>query len=66
MNRDTDLHVGLKKVLGKLYALRDSCWGVMIYRRYPSDFAWFEAAAGICQEANDQIKEAGDHLKKNG
>jgi hypothetical protein len=64
MNRGTELHDGLKKVLGKLYSLRDSCWGVMIFQRYPLDFEWFEAAAGICQEADERIREAGDYLKK--
>ena len=64
MNRGTDLRDGLKGVLGKLYTLRDSCWGMIILQRYPPDFAWFEAAAAICQEANDLIKEAADYLKK--
>jgi hypothetical protein len=64
MNRGTDLHDGLKKVLGKLYTLRDSCQGIIITQRYPSDLYWFEAAAAICQEAEDRIKEAGDYLKK--
>jgi hypothetical protein len=64
MNRGNDLHDGLKRVLGKLYALRDSCWGVIIFQRYPPDFSWFEAAAGICQEANDRIREASDYLRK--
>jgi len=64
MNRGTDLHDGLKKVLTKLYTLRESCWGVIIFQRYPPDFVWFEAAAAICQEANERIKEAGAFLKK--
>ena len=62
MNRATDLHDGLKKVLEKLYTLRDSCWGVMIFERYPHEFSWFEAAAGICQEAEERIREAGRFL----
>jgi hypothetical protein len=62
MNRGSDLHDGLKKVLAKLYTLRDSCWGVMIFQRYPPDFDWFEAAAAICEEANDRIREAGRFL----
>jgi len=64
MNRGTDLHDGLKKVLTKLYTLRDSCRGIVRTQRYPPDFSWFEAAAAICEEANDQIREAGDVLKK--
>ena len=65
MNRGTDLHDGLKKVLGKLYTLRDSCWGVMMFQRYPPDFDWFEAAAGICEEAEDRIREAGRFLAES-
>jgi hypothetical protein len=65
MNSDTELHDGLKKVLGKLYSLRDSCWGVIICQRYPRDFEWFEAAAGICQEAEDRIREAGRFLAES-
>ncbi len=64
MNRGTDLHSHLKKVLGKLYTLRDSCRGILITQRYPPDFAWFEAAAAICQEANDRIREASGVLEK--
>ena len=62
MNRGNDLHERLKKTLAKLYTLRDSCWGVIIFQRYPSDFDWFEATAGICQEAEDRIREAGRFL----
>jgi len=64
MNRGSDLQEGSRKILIKLYTLRDSCWGVIIFQRYPPDFYWFEAAAAICQEANDRIKEAGAFLKK--
>lgn len=66
MHRGTDLHERLKKALTKLYTLRDSCWGIIITQRYPPDFSWFEAAAGICQEALDQIRDAGGLLKKSG
>ena len=62
MNRGTDLNERLKKILTKLYTLRDSCWGFIIFQRYPLDFAWFEAAAAICEEANDRIREAGRFL----
>lgn len=62
MNRGTGLGERLKKVLTKLYSLRDSCWGVIILQRYPPDLEWFEAAAGICQEAEDRIREAGRFL----
>jgi hypothetical protein len=65
MNRGTDLHDGLKKILTKLYTLRDSCWGVIIFERYPPDFDWFEAAAGILQEAIDWIKEVVGVLEKS-
>ena len=65
MSRRTELDERLKKILGKLYTLRDSCWGVMIFQRYPPDFDWFEAAAGICHEANDLIKEAGRFLAQS-
>ena len=65
MNRGTDLHDGLKKVLAKLYTLRDSCWGVIIFQRYPPDFHWFEAAAAICEEAEDRIREAGRFLAQS-
>jgi hypothetical protein len=65
MNRGTDVHEGLKKVLTKLYALRDSCWGFIIFQRYPHDFAWFEAAAAICEEANDQLEKAGRFLAQS-
>jgi hypothetical protein len=64
MNRGTDLQEGLSKILTKLYTLRDSCWGVIIFQRYPPDFEWFEAAAGICVEAENRIREAGDYLRK--
>ena len=66
MNTCTDLDERLKKILTKLYTLRDSCWGVIIFQRYPHDFDWFEAAAAICEEAEDRIKEAGDYIKKIG
>ncbi len=66
MNRGTDLHERLKKILTKLYTLRDSCRGIIITQRYPSDFSWFEAAAGISDEAIDHIREAGGLLKKSG
>jgi hypothetical protein len=62
MNRGTEIHDGLKKILTKLYTLRDSCWGFIIFQRYPPDFDWFEAAAGICEEAEDRIREAGRFL----
>jgi hypothetical protein len=65
MNRGTDLHERLKKVLTKLYTLRDSCRGIVRTRLYP-DYSWFEGAAAICQEANDRIREAADYLKKIG
>ena len=65
MNRGTDLHDGLKKVLTKLYTLSDSCRGTVRIGLYP-DFSWFEGAAAICQEANDRIREAGSLLKKPG
>ncbi len=66
MNKGTDLHERLKKILTKLYTLRDSCWGMIIFQRYPPDFSWFEAAAGIADEAKDRIREAGGLLKKSG
>jgi hypothetical protein len=65
MNRGTDLHERLKKVLTKLYTLRDSCRGIIITERYPPDFSWFEGAAGICEEANGRIREAGSFLAKS-
>jgi len=66
MNNGTDLHDGLKKISIKLYTLRDSCRGIVRTQRYPPDFSWFEAATGICQEALDQIRDAGGLLKKSG
>ena len=66
MNRGTDLPERLKKLLTKLYTLRDSCRGILITQRYPPDFSWFEGAAAICQEADDRIREAGRLLKKTG
>ena len=65
MSRGTDLNECLKKALTKLYTLRDSCWGVMIFQRYPPDFSWFEAAAGICQEAEERIREAARFLAQS-
>ena len=65
MNRGTDLNKRLKNVLTKLYTLRDSCWGVIIFQRYPHDFDWFEAAAAICQEAEERIREAGSFLARS-
>jgi hypothetical protein len=65
MTRGTDLHDGLKKVLTKLYTLRDSCRGIARTELYP-DFSWFEGAAAICQEAENRIREAADYLKKIG
>ena len=65
MNRGAELHDGLKKVLKKLYTLRDSCWGCIIFQRYPPDFAWFEAAAALCEEANGKLEEAGRFLAKS-
>jgi hypothetical protein len=62
MNRGTKLQDGLKKTLTKLYSLRDSCWGAIVFQRHLPDFEWFEAAAGICDEAMDGIKEAGRFL----
>ena len=66
MNTGTDLHQRLNKILTKLYTLRDSCRGIIITQLYPPDFSWFEGAAGICQEANDRIREVGSLLKKTG
>ena len=65
MSRRTELDERLKKILGKLYTLRDSCWGVIILQRYPPDFSWFEAAAGICQEAEERIREAARFLAQS-
>ena len=65
MNRGTDLPERLKKILTKLYTLRDSCRGIIITQRYPLDFSWFEAAAAICEEANDQIRDAGRFLAQS-
>ena len=65
MNRGTDLNERLKKILGKLYTLRDSCQGIVRIGLHP-DFNWFEGAAAICQEADDRIREAGCFLKKSG
>ncbi len=65
MNRGNNLHDGLKKVLTKLYTLRDSCRGIFITQRYPPDFSWFEGAAAICREANDRIREAGRFLAQS-
>ena len=64
MNRGTDLHERLKKLLTKLYTLRDSCRGIVRIGLYP-DFSWFEGAAAICQEANDRIREAGRFLAQS-
>jgi hypothetical protein len=66
MNRGTNLNERLKKILTKLYTLRDSCRGIIITQRYPPEFSWYEAAAAICQDANDRIREAGGLLKKTG
>ena len=65
MNRGTDLHERLNKILTKLYTLRDSSRGITITQRYPPDFDWFEAAAAICEEANDRMREAGRFLAKS-
>ena len=65
MNTGTDIHERLKVVLGKLYTLRDSCRGLVRTQRYPPDFAWFEAAAAICQEAEDRLREAGRFLAQS-
>jgi len=65
MNRGTDLHERLKKILTKLYTLRDSCRGAIITQHYPPDFSWFEGAAAICQDAEDRIREAGRFLAKS-
>jgi hypothetical protein len=64
MNRGTDLHNGLKKVLIKLYTLSDSCRGIVRIGLYP-DLSWFEGAAAICQEAEDRIREAGRFLAQS-
>ncbi len=64
MNRGTDLHERLKKILTKLYTLRDSCRGIARIGMYP-DFSWFEGAAAICQEADDLIRKAGSFLKNS-
>ena len=64
MNNGTDLHDGLKKVLTKLYTLRDSCRGIVRIGLYP-DFDWFEGAAAICQDAEDRIREAGRFLAQS-
>ena len=40
MNRGTEPYERLKKILTKLYTVRDSCWGLIIFQRYPHDFAW--------------------------
>ena len=64
MNRSTDLRDGLKKVLGKLYTLRDSCRGIVRVGLFP-DFSWFEGAAAICHEAEDRIREAGRFLAQS-
>jgi hypothetical protein len=63
MNRGTDLHERLKKILTKLCTLRDSSQGIVRTRLYP-DFSWFEGAAAICREANDRIRETGRFLAK--
>ena len=65
MNRGTEPHESLKRILTKLYTLRDSCRGIIITQRYPPDFDWFEAAAAICQEANDRMREAGRFLAQS-
>ncbi len=65
MNRGTNLNERLKRILTKLYTLRDSCRGIVRTQRYPPDFSWFEAAAGICQEALHQIREAGRFLAES-
>ena len=64
MNTGTDLHDRLKKILTKLYTLRDSCRETVRIGLYP-DFSWFEAAAGICQEAEDRIRKAGRFLAQS-
>ena len=64
MNRGTNLQERLKKVLTKLYTLRDSCRGIVNTQLYP-DFSWFEGAAAICQDAEDQIREAGRFLAQS-
>jgi hypothetical protein len=36
-----------------------------VFQRYPPDSSWFEAAAGIRQEAEDRIREAGRFLAES-
>jgi hypothetical protein len=64
MNRCTDLNERLKKILTKLYTLRDSCRGIVRTRLY-HDFSGFEGAAAICQEAKGRIKEVGSFLAQS-
>jgi hypothetical protein len=65
MNRGTDLHERLGRVLTKLYTLRDSCRGIVRTQRYAPDVSWFEGAAAISQEAEDRIREAGRFLAQS-
>ena len=64
MNRGTELHERLKKLLTKLYTLRDSCQGIVRTKLHP-DLSWFEGAAAICHEAEDRIREAGRFIAQS-
>jgi hypothetical protein len=48
----------------KLITMRDSCFGVFETRSYPQNFSWFEAAAAICQETIELIREVVGVLDK--
>ena len=48
---------GMLSVSLKLQTLRDSCSSIFGTQTYPPSLAWFNGAAGICQEAIEWIEE---------
>jgi hypothetical protein len=63
MNGGTSLTEKLRRLLGKMLTLRDSCRGIAGRRRCP-DLTWFEGAAAICDEALTCLQEVIHRLEK--
>jgi len=58
MSGHSELYDKVKKMVAKLYVLRDSCTGIIYSDKAGGNLSWFEGAEAILKEAVDELLRA--------
>ena len=58
MSGHRELYDKVKKMVAKLYVLRDSCTGIIYSDKAGGNLSWFEGAEAILKEAVAELQEA--------